>query len=242
MNLKITSSGYLKFSQEMKPSFSETASMEQELEKQLHEQYAINNNANLSSVIALLVSLFAAIGAYGYVFIHTTVTSLPISYPQVTSFDSSQFLFAAIGCLIVLAIMLHICMYQGFAQRYEQFVTYAIRYKYHSQVNYSMPTKKIFPDTYHPFNKSGLNIIQGLYGEIAKIIIFLLFPLWCISIVIKCHSNLNDILWLVFPIILVIGWFLGYYSDKLERYKKYEQEYSAYNPDKYSLNINVQIQ
>ena len=84
----------------MKPPFSETASMEQELEKQLHEQYAINNNANLSSVIALLVSLFAAIGAYGYVFIHTTVTSLPISYVEVTSFDSSQFLFAAFGCLI----------------------------------------------------------------------------------------------------------------------------------------------
>ena len=206
--------------------------LEHELEKQIHEQYAINNNANLSSIIALLLGLFAAIGAYGYVFIHTTVTSLPINYPIVTSFDSSQFLFATIGCHIVLVIMLHICMYQGFAQRYEQFVTYAIRYEYHSQVNHSMLTKKIFPNTYHPFNKSGLNIIQGLYGEIVKIIIYLILPLFICSVVYQYRYDLINTLWIIFPLSLTIAWFVGYFNFKKERYIELVMEYNVYNPEK----------
>ena len=44
--------------------------MELDIEKQLHEQYAVNNNAYLSSVISFLVGLFGAIGAYGYMLIY----------------------------------------------------------------------------------------------------------------------------------------------------------------------------
>jgi hypothetical protein len=44
-----------------------------ELERQLHEQYAINNNSNLSSIIALMTALLAIFGVYGYVFIHTNI-------------------------------------------------------------------------------------------------------------------------------------------------------------------------
>ena len=45
--------------------------MQQELEKQLHEQYAINNNANLGNIIVLLTALIAVFGAYGYIYLHS---------------------------------------------------------------------------------------------------------------------------------------------------------------------------
>ena len=42
-----------------------------ELEKQLHEQYAINNNAKVSSFVSFIVALFALFGFYGYIFAHS---------------------------------------------------------------------------------------------------------------------------------------------------------------------------
>lgn len=33
--------------------------MQQEMELQLHEQYAINNNANLGSVVSLIITMLA---------------------------------------------------------------------------------------------------------------------------------------------------------------------------------------
>ena len=42
-----------------------------ELEKQLHEQYAINNNSKVSSFVSFIVALFALFGFYGYIFAHS---------------------------------------------------------------------------------------------------------------------------------------------------------------------------
>ena len=44
--------------------------MTQKLELQLHEQYAINNNANLSSIVTLICTILVIFGSYGYVFVH----------------------------------------------------------------------------------------------------------------------------------------------------------------------------
>ena len=38
-----------------------------ELEKQLHEQYAVNNNSNAGILISLISALFVAFSGYGYV-------------------------------------------------------------------------------------------------------------------------------------------------------------------------------
>lgn len=151
-------------SQDKKKKFS-LEEMQQQMELQLHEQYAINNNAYLKSIIALFIGLFAAIGFYGYVVIHSEpiVNIMKCSYEV---YNINQLTFTAVGCLVVLAIMIHICIYQGTAQRYEQFIIYAIRKKYY--IDSTMD--KIFPKTYTPFNKCGLSIIQGLYGEFIKII------------------------------------------------------------------------
>lgn len=45
--------------------------MQSEMEKQLHEQYSINNNANTGSIVTLFVAMLASVGAYGYVYLHT---------------------------------------------------------------------------------------------------------------------------------------------------------------------------
>lgn len=45
--------------------------MQSEMEKQLHEQYAINNNANTGSIVTLFVAMLASVGAYGFVYLHT---------------------------------------------------------------------------------------------------------------------------------------------------------------------------
>lgn len=56
--------------------------MQQELEKQLHEQYAINNNANLGSIIVLLTALIAVFGAYGYIYLHSKFVFITIEQPK----------------------------------------------------------------------------------------------------------------------------------------------------------------
>ena len=49
------------------------ADMKAELLKQLHEQYAVNNNANLGTIVTLVVAVIAVIGYFGYVYVHTGV-------------------------------------------------------------------------------------------------------------------------------------------------------------------------
>ena len=220
-------------------SSDNSVSMVEELEKQLHEQYAINNNANLSSIIALMVGLFTAIGAYGHVFIHTEANSC------VQTYTISQFMFTAFGCFVVLAIMLYICIYQGFAQRYEQFITYAIRYRYYTEKSKKAKnTKKesknkllfeIFPDTYHPFNKKGLKRIQGLYGEFVVIISALIFLLIFTTIYRYCVSSKSiqsfDLEYLFIVIAsVIIAYLIQMYDNRIKKYEELQKEYAMYKP------------
>ena len=137
---------------------SELEKMSDKLLLQLHEQYAINNNSSMGAVVSLLVSMFAAIGAYGYVWTQCGLNS--------KSFGMADLTFAAIGASFILLVMSYICMYQGTTQRLEQFITYKIRKKYE--------IIGFFPKGYEPFSKKGLDIVQGLYGEFVKIFLFVL--------------------------------------------------------------------
>lgn len=145
--------------------------MQQILESQLHEQYAINNNSNLTSIVALFGGLMAIFGAYGYVFIHSTVEFDFEKMFQGENYTLDALFVTAMASLVIIAIMKHICLYQGFHQRYEQFITYAIRFKYYKQKPENI-RPRLFPDNYSPFNKKYKDIPQGLYGE------FLSFLCW----------------------------------------------------------------
>lgn len=176
---------------------------------QLHEQYASNNNANLSSFVTLLVSMVGVFGIFAYVFVRS---SLKFSNDFQSLYDSGSELYtmdvlilSAMVSIIVLGIIKYICLYQGFHQRYEQFITYAIREKYFGKEN--CEKSDIFPEGYTPFGKQGLDIAQGLFGEFAKISDLLLcIILFAVELKIFCYVNLinGHLLKMLLPIILVL--------------------------------------
>ena len=136
-----------------------------ELEKQLHDQYAINNNERMSSLITLFVSLIAVLGAYGYMFLHTASKSaldLGDIYLGNDTYTIDALLLTAAVCYIVIAIMQHLCIYQGAYQRKEQFIIHTIRIKNEMDMS-------IFPEGYTPFGKTRKDFVQGIYGELVKI-------------------------------------------------------------------------
>ena len=152
--------------------------MQQEMELQLHQQYAENNNANLGSIVTLIVALLAVFAGYGYVYLHST---LEFSCEFKEMYDGTHFtldavLLTATAAYVVLGIMYYICVSQGMKQRMEQFVTFAIRAKYYARNVSDKPIDRkkvsglsigtefpeslmsdsylrVFPPEYHPFKE-----------------------------------------------------------------------------------------
>ena len=179
---------------------------------QLHEQYAINNNSSMGAVISLLVSMFAAIGAYGYVWTHCG--------PSPKDFGLADLTFSAIGATFILLIMSYICMYQGTSQRLEQFITHKIRKRF--------DLVDFFPVGYEPYGKKGLQIVQGLYGEFVKIFAIVAFFV-LISFLIKakelhdfqCDCKYTVFAFLCFAVYLGLdGLFLSYNIHRYEHRRK----------------------
>ena len=67
-------------------------------------------------------------------------------------YSLDAFLFSAIATIIVMNIMKYICLYQGFNQRFEQFITFAIRRKIYNQIP-TLIVPRIYPSYYTPFKK-----------------------------------------------------------------------------------------
>ena len=198
--------------------------METDIEKQLHEQYAVNNNAYLSSVISFLVGLFGAIGAYGYVLIY----AFP-DYGGNIVFSPVQLFVAMTGAMFVLGIISCICMYQGIAQRREQFITYAIRVKHIKNVG---AENSIFPQKYSPFDKHGLDMVQGLYGEFLKIVICVQLLIFVSAVIyllqancVCCCCSCVIITICVCLCILFAMFQIVYFFCQKEKYKKTEIEF-----------------
>lgn len=180
--------------------------MKQKMLLQLHEQYAQNNNANLSSVIGLITAGIAILGFYGYVFVFSSLEFADnlgkLQYNGTYTIDALVFMTMAV--FIVVGILQYICMYQGCHQRYEQFITHAIRCKYELfHINQEKEKDRIFPKNYHPFGKGNTanvdncsrficaficpnrnmrDIVQGLFGELVVIFSCIL---WIVGIATK---------------------------------------------------------
>ena len=76
--------------------------MQQEMLLQLHQQYAVNNNAKLESAVSLIVGLIAVIGAYGYVFLHINEGSfVPCLKPE---FNLLGLVLTAMAAIIVFLV------------------------------------------------------------------------------------------------------------------------------------------
>ena len=211
--------------------------MKQEMELQLHEQYAQNNNSYFSSIVVLITSLLAVLGVYGYVFVRTsdmfaeTWSELYCSSTETYSLDA--LIYTALVATFVLVLCFHICAYQGTAQRKEQFIIDYIR-----RVNYSKKDFETdfapFPKKYSPYGKKWNQFIQGLYWEVIKYIIIAEFVL-CLSLIMHiwdritfvCPASMMDLLrcFALIGVIVLIVFAIYVYFDQKDKYHKIEEYY-----------------
>lgn len=195
MEVKVT--GKLEIEQKGKAGKQENTAMQDELLKQLHEQYAVNNNANLGTIVTLVVAVIAVIGYFGYVYVHTGVEFskdfgclIAEEVNGVNVYYLDALLLIYLASVLILGILTCLCAYQGVAQRKEQFIIHAIRRKYFGY-DYLNQRKRdrIFPKGYHPYHKKGLDIVQGLYGELIKIFVSLFFVLTSMVVIKFSYSD-----------------------------------------------------
>ena len=160
-----------------------------EIERQLHEQYAENNNSYLGHIVSLVVGLFAVIGLYGNVFIKS---NLLFEKADGYEYTMGDLCIAAAFAYIALGIMAYICIYLGIHQRHEHFVVWAIRKKFYGKDYVDKP--KIYYEDYIPFVKNPFAIIKGLYGEFVKIIsLVTLCILVSLAIKVYCCIHSTDL-------------------------------------------------
>lgn len=93
-----------------------------ELEKQLHEQYAINANQSSSTFVTFTVALFALLGFYGYAYLLVET----MNHPFISKIDFFILFIIVEGILLFLSM---IAAQLGYAQRRDQFIIDKIRKK-----------------------------------------------------------------------------------------------------------------
>lgn len=206
---------------------------------QLHEQYAINNNANLSTIMTLVVALIVVIGCFGNVFVKTENELIIPNYLYDTKnecFSVVALVLTYLASISILAILFCLCTYQGIAQRKEQFIIHAIRNEYKIEDN------KLLPNGYHPYKKTKFEIIQGLYGELDKffIIVSIVLALCLIVKIFICGVNSKCCICVILLFIIgllfisgIVGRFC--YDYYIKHYKSYidrQIEYSEKLKDK----------
>ena len=160
-----------------------------ELEKQLHEQYAVNNNSNAGTLASLMSALFIAISGYGYVL---------YQYSLCSSYKISILYIAAFCASVIMALLYCICIHLGAGQRMEQFITFAIRIKHYGLkksenidkegLEWMQSVKRyedIYPKDYHPFNKRFDNFVQGIYGLLSRAFIVAIYTIGLSLCIIK---------------------------------------------------------
>jgi len=201
--------------------------LKKELASQLHEQYAINNNAYFSSIITLMCCLLVVIGFYGYVFVYTSLKwaenmgSLFIN----DSFTIDVLLYTTIASYFIIFIIYYICAYQGYQQRKEQFIVNCIRESAGLCVS---GEESLFPEGYFPHNKERYDFIQGLYGEFLSVL-RVLFTIITILTTCKTYKACNvpvvanDICWclIVFSATCAILLFFSFCGIVENLYHKY---------------------
>ena len=224
------------------------------MELQLHEQYAINNNSNLNSIIVLIVALLSVFYGFGYVYIHSNIFFSSNSLVKSNDmYCLDELILTTIATIVIIYIIRYICLYQGCHQRLEQFIIYSIRCKYY-RTDPIYLSHRVFPKNYHPFKKLKNNnevdldeVCQGVFGELTKILKYITFGLlFMVSIKIflniyyfsyKMGSQISSfgILWLlllVFVLIFCYGCYECQENKLRTRYKEYLDQYEKLNPYK----------
>ncbi len=137
-----------------------------ELENQLHEQYAINNNANVSSFISFLVSVITIFIGYGYVFAYNTFQfsckgfSKSV-YSLCPKFSYEVLIYMTIVSVIILTFLILLCIQLGYSHRRDHIIIDKIRdIRYKDCPN---DKKEIFGNLYNSSNKKIYNYLPNIY-------------------------------------------------------------------------------
>ena len=209
--------------------------IQKEIELQLHEQYAQNNNSYFGSIVILLCTLFAVFYAFGYVYLHSVFVS-SMNYETLVINDKEYtfeaLLLTSFATLIVIAICYCVCAYQGIAQRKEQFIIDAIRSKYYGE-NHN-EAYKLFPQKYNPRDKKEHEIFQGHYGLYMKIMYWVAGFIIVMTVLrpfVSSSSQKNEGLLVEVIIFLIaifaLAWFCRrFYKQQKKKYEDIEKEYS----------------
>lgn len=221
-----------------------------DLEKQLHEQYAINNNSKLGSLIAIITALVGVFACYGYVFVYTDSLfatgwgHLLKIVNENAIFHLDVLLLTAGATFLIISILYSISLYLGVNQRKEQFIAFSIRLKAYK--NHGDWYREIFPKNYCPIKRNSCmhKIAQGLYGKFCNILVgmhFIVFALTLLKVLnttcycgcnccCSCKNSLNTANYTAIIIaiiamlcaIAIIVW--TYFNEK----KKYNERVDAY--------------
>jgi hypothetical protein len=131
-----------------------------QLESQLHEQYAINNNANVGSFVSFLAALLALFGFFGYAFVFSSnefSTNGKLIKDGIMTLDVF-FLFSiiVIGMLFFLSL---ISLQLGYSSRSNQIIIDRIRDKY-----FLKNKQVIFGNSYSPKGKTWGSFVQDYFN------------------------------------------------------------------------------
>lgn len=202
-------------------------------ESQLQSQYLANKSSTFSSYATLIGSALVVMGAFGHVLI-----------AKGNEYSLEALIIVTFSTIYILGAILYISLYLGFSQRYEQFRVYAcIQDKNGGKPFHKIDTnitisESSLPSRYYPFGKEGIDIAQGLYRELVKVLfltviaVFALFICKIISLIIQGRISIDSfypsIPYLVFALLfIIISYILFRNKNKqlVEKYHKLEVVY-----------------
>lgn len=186
-----------------------------ELEKQLHEQYAVNNNSNAGILVSLISALLISFTGYGYVLYQYSIGECAIGMVNL----------AAITVMGVMTLLYCISVNLGAGQRMEQFITFGIRVKYYQDKPDEY--RKVFPSGYTPFDKDFWNFVQGIYNMWTKATIIAIFAISVIHYYATNTVGIVSILGLLFIIVSLL-YRCWKYKDYAKREKVEREKHRAF--------------
>lgn len=194
---------------------------QKEMLMHLHEQFAINHNENLGSLITLFVAMLGVLGAYGAILLDAGNFGGHFDYEE-------RVIITTIFADLVLTILIIINAYQGYHVRKDQFVIHRIR-KFYGLDRLQNNDGSSVVD-YTPHKKNILTYITGLYGIFAGILFSVLVFLNVVSIISlnNLFAEINATTWLaialliicclcIFTILFIIYYYWNKYKAKVNK-------------------------
>lgn len=174
--------------------------MKYELYKQLHEQFAINDNNKTQIVISFLAAIFAVFTGYG-----------------VCLYGNNQeiLIYVTIAAQALLLLLSILCLYFGYSTRRDNFVIYNIRCKF--QLSEELP----YSDPYDEERKKWWKILPDYYAIMYVSCLVFLIAITIVSILNEEWKNFIIMIFIFadcIPIILISALFIRFYYYKYLRF------------------------